>query len=97
MQFLLIGNTTDACDDVKALVSEGKLVLNATVLKMVEKVQRILDCVPDATEVVVNIDSIPVQEGLTFKHPITFGPKDSVVTLECSPNGIQIRCAHSID
>lgn len=67
-------------------------MIDETLLKS-HTVQDVLDCVPEGNEVIAAVDKIPMSGGLQFKKAITFGSKDGFAALDCSTDGISIRCA----
>lgn len=74
-------------------MQDGTLVLNSAALKVVNgSVQEMLDCVPPASTLLVDVEEIPVQESLIIQQSIVIKPKKGSSKLACPPDGIKIKC-----
>lgn len=74
-------------------MSGEEFVLNRATLQLTNvTVQTVLDCLPEATMVLVDIDEIPTQGGLIIHKPITIQSRTDSVRLKCSEEGVEVRC-----
>lgn len=74
--------------------AEGQLVLDASLLEEVHgSVQHILNCIPRAAKVYVDLDEIPVAKGLRIEKPVSLIAKKAATMVQCSHRSIEIRYA----
>lgn len=53
--------------------------------------QAILDCVPPATRILVEMKKVPIGDGLIIDQSVTITSKVGGTELECPADGIKIR------
>lgn len=85
-----------SCKVLVDRISGTEFVLNNDALRLANgTVQTILDCMPTATKVLVDIDEIPTTGGIIVHDPITIQSTSDNVRLLCCKEGIKVRCVSS--
>lgn len=99
VQFLRWGTNfwSDNATGCKAFIDrmlDGEFILNKAVLNAAnESGHIVLDCIPTATKLLVDLSQIPTNGGLIINKASTIKPKAGITQVTCSQECIEIECA----
>lgn len=89
---LCVPGGDNKCVSVVNKVDRGRMVLDTAALRAVNgSVQRIVDCIPAGTKLIVKVDELPMGNGLVIDKAMSIISAKSAAVMRGCQQGLEIR------
>lgn len=88
--------STGNCRSIRSRITRKSFILNRQALRLADgDLQKVFNCMPEGTQVLVDLDEIPTKGGLVIIRPVQIQSRNTNMKVLITGRGIKVRCVCS--